>query len=109
MTALLLWYCEVFGATLGESLGSISEAAALLSVGFVLLLLRDAVGSSGKILFVDRASSCSLGRCAHVEYSPLRLSATPMSVSFASPMVVADDGTGSDDGVVAGTADQYVG
>jgi hypothetical protein len=40
-----------------------------------------------------------------VEYSPFRLSAAPMSISFASPLVVADDGTGSTDGVMADTAD----
>jgi hypothetical protein len=86
-------------------------------VGFVLLLLLDAVGSLGEITYVDRTSSGSPGRCMHVvvdscglfhvEYSPFRLSTLPMSIFFASSMVVADDGTGSDDGVVAGTADQY--
>ncbi len=87
----------------------------MLLVGFILLLLLDVVGSSGEISFIDRTSSGSPGRCVRVvvdscglfcvEYLPFKLSATPMSISYASPMIVADDGTGSDDGVVAGTAD----
>ncbi len=115
VTALLLWCCEVFGAMLDASLGSVSEEAASLLVGFILSLLLDALGSLGEITFVDRTSSCSPGRCVRfvvdlcglfcVEYSPFRLSATPMSVSFTSLLVVANDGTGSTDGVVADTAD----
>jgi hypothetical protein len=116
VTALLLWCCEVFGATLGASLGSVSEEAALLLVGFILLLLLDDVGSLGEITFMDRTSYDSPGRCVHfvvdlcglfcVEYSPFRLSATPVSVFFASPLVVADDRTDSTDEVVADIADE---
>jgi hypothetical protein len=97
------------------SLGPVSEEAALLLVGFVLLLLLNVVGSLGEISFVDRTSFGSPGRCVQVvvdscglfcvEYSPFRFSMTPMSISFASLLVVADDRTGSDDRVVAGTAD----
>jgi hypothetical protein len=38
VTASLLWCYEVLGATLGASLGSVSEESASLSVGFILLL-----------------------------------------------------------------------